>query len=92
MAVAVSHNHVARGVHGDAGRIAEERGRADPIIGATCGACRAAARERDDGAVGVDEADFVVVEVRNINGTKIFHGDAARIIEKRRRAYPVVGA
>ena len=45
MVAGVSHNHVARGVHGDAVRIAEESRRADPIGRA----CRAAARERDDG-------------------------------------------
>jgi hypothetical protein len=50
----VSHKHVARGVHGDAVRPEEESGRADPIVEARCGAHRAAARERDDGAVGKD--------------------------------------
>jgi len=34
----VCHNHVARSVHGDGARIGEERGRADPIGGAQCGA------------------------------------------------------
>ena len=62
------------------------------LVGATLGARRAAACEGDDGLVGVDGAELVVVGVGHVDDARGVHGDGVREVKERRRANPVGGA
>ena len=85
----VRHIHVAKGVGADTVRISKKRGRADPIDGAACDTRRAAARKGNDGLIGIDEADFVIIAVRHIQVANGVGADTIWPVKKCGRADPI---
>ena len=78
----VRDEEVARGVHGDAGRVPQLRARAGAPVAAEAGNTGAGDRGDDPGAGG-DPADAVVTGVRDEEVARSVDGDAGRVPELR---------